>query len=133
MTGMKSQPTIALETLGVSLVLVAKTSGSVCLDIRKGNTIQRGLGWLDIHYPCDGHTRAEIRGMVPEELLKPEALRSLVTETFRWLEISANEAWELRLCSPQKQVGMSNPANAEGRADRIDTTRRFRLPKDDAE
>jgi hypothetical protein len=127
---MEPLSTIELDTLGVSIILIAKTSGSVCLEIRRGEKIQRALGWFDIHYPCPGHIRVQIRGMLPDSLLTPKNLLVLVSESFRWLHIPDGETWELSVCSAAKQVGMSNPVNAEGKTDRLDTMRKFALPSD---
>ena len=125
-----AQPSIDIEDLDVSLVLIAKTSGSVVLDIRKGNKVQFGLGWLNVHHPCDGHICCQIRGMLPDRLLNQDDIRALVTQTLRWLDISTHETWEISVCSPSERLGMAQSINAEGESDRIESTRRYRLPKD---
>jgi len=130
---MKTQsPVVELKELEVSLFIVTETPGSVCLDIRKGKKMQLVLGWIDIHYPCSGHIHVQIRGMLPERLMSPQNLQVLVSEIFRWLEIPINETWELSVCSALKQVGMSQRVNAEGKTDRIETTKQFLLSGRDA-
>ena len=126
---MNTIPSSDLTVSGLMLVPVAKTASSICLSVRKCGMIQREVGWLDVHHPCDGHIKTQTHGVLPDSLLAYKELRFLVEELLRWLEIPANETWELRVSAPHNQIGMSNPVNAEGMTDRIETSRRYTLPK----
>jgi hypothetical protein len=125
-----------VRSSGLVFRVEANTECSLCLrafsdasGLAKGSV----LGWLDVHYPCAQRIRVQMRGVLPERVLIAAELRHLVVTICDALHIPSNEACDAVFSSPKMQMGITVLLGPEARTGRIDTTRRFELPKEEGE
>ncbi|MDZ7615701.1 MAG: hypothetical protein U1E05_01780 [Patescibacteria group bacterium] len=88
------------------------------------------VGWVDIHWPCEGDVGAIFRGSLPRKRLIPGYLNALVGELSTRLGIPKEVPKEVLFfkadhCITFRQSGLLNDDET---TDRIETTRSFRLP-----
>ena len=79
----------------------------------------RQLGWIEIHHPCEGHIKAQIRASLPEEYQQPEKMREVVEHLLAHAGIPAGETYEAHFISPSGQVVIARPVDRNGYTDRI--------------
>ena len=79
----------------------------------------RQLGWVEIHHPCEGHIKARIRALLPQEYHQPEKMKQIVEVLFVHAGIPVDETYEAHFVSPSAQVGISRPMDRNGYTDRI--------------
>lgn len=77
------------------------------------------LGWVDIHHPCEGHIKAQLRVCLPEKYLEWEPMRDLVHQLFDLLRIPADETYEADFVAASKQVGIEQATDRHGMTDRL--------------
>ena len=59
----------------------------------QGSAVFEELGWIDVHYPCNGPIKVLVRMEVPEEYRRFEKISFLVCALFRLLLIPENERY----------------------------------------
>ena len=77
------------------------------------------IGWLDVHHPCHGHIKTNVRVVLPNEYLEWESMRDIVHQVFSALSIPADETYEASFVSPDQQTGIEQATDREGMTDRI--------------
>ena len=112
-------------------ILGAELACAFCTQTSVSFRVKFGLrhGWIDLHFPCQGHIKVRILAALPDELLETAKIRELVPELFRQLKIQQDETYEATFFKPAKIVEFGKSVNREGMTDRIETTRKFRPPK----
>src|ERR1044072_7445540 len=70
--------------------------GSISLIVKAG--AQRG--WIDVHFPSEGHIKVQMRGALPADLLKPEMVRKLIKEVLVHLEVPNDQTYEATFFKP---------------------------------
>ncbi len=89
----------------------------------------KGLGsvtkWLEVHYPCSGHIKAQIRGTVS---VSPTEIKSFVDHILVEIGLPPGETFQLNLFDAENVMSMSQAQSTQGESDRIETTRRFDPP-----
>jgi hypothetical protein len=79
----------------------------------------RHIGWIDLHYPCDGHIKLQIRISLPAEYHAPERFSAIVAGMITALEIPPDETYEARLFAESAPLEMSHTTNRESVTDRF--------------
>lgn len=82
-------------------------------------------GWVDVHYPCQGHIKARIRGALPDTFLEAPKVQQFVAHLLRHLRINEDETYEATFFKATKVVELGKSVNREGTKDRIDIERKF--------
>ncbi len=90
-------------------------------------------GWIDVHFPCQGHIKLRVRGALPADRLKPEIINELVDRVRAGLSIPANEAYEALFFKPENSISVAQPINREGETDRLVSSVKWKLPPREAE
>lgn len=86
-------------------------------------------GWIDVHFPCEGHIKVWIRGALPEECLEASWVSQFIPAFMGQLKIPEDETYEAEFFKPASGIHMAQPVNREGMTDRLQTTRSYRLPE----
>jgi len=47
---------------------------SVSFDVQFGSQ----YGWVEVHFPCQGHIKVQLRAALPDEALEPSRIQELV-------------------------------------------------------
>ena len=87
------------RVLNLVACLKYKTRGSISFSIGRfslGNCVAGGCGWLDVHCPCDGHIKVQIRLMLPDEYYEQDKFKAIIDSVFEALEIPRDETYEVR-------------------------------------
>jgi hypothetical protein len=77
------------------------------------------IGWLDVHYPCDGHIKAHLRVCLPERYHEWQQMRELVNQVFEELGIPADETYEADFVAASRQTGIEQATDRDGMTDRL--------------
>ena len=97
------------------------TPASVSFSLKQGSS----RGWVDVHYPCEGHIKAQIRGALPDGFLEGSKVRQFVTDLLRHLRIKEDETYEATFFKPTRVVELGKSKNREVTTDRIEIERKF--------
>jgi hypothetical protein len=112
-------------------VMAAELSCAFCTQTSASFSVKVGSlsGWVDVHFPCEGHIKVRIRGALPNDYLEASKLRQFVSDLLRQLQIQKNETCEATFFKPTKIIEIGKSVNRQGMADRIETERKF-IPPD---
>jgi hypothetical protein len=77
------------------------------------------IGWVDVHYPCEGHIKTQLRVCLPKRYHEPEQMRNLVQQLFKELGIPADETHEAEFVAASKQTGVEQATDRHGMTDRL--------------
>ena len=69
------------------------------------------VGFVDLHYPCDGDVLAQIRVAISEEYCSFERMRELVQQVFSALGIPADTTFHLNCFRYQSEFLILNDPN----------------------
>ena len=100
------------------------TQASVSFSVKIGGY----RGWVDVHFPCDGHIKARVRGFLPDEYLESAKLRVFVSGLLKQLKIR-EETYEATFFKATNVIEFGKSVNREAVTDRIETERKF-IPPD---
>jgi hypothetical protein len=116
--------------LGVLRLLYAfHTETSLSLSVQS-DASQFARGWVDIHYPCNGSTKLQIRGTLADVDLNTETVREIIGNLLTLLGIPKNETYEAVFFKASRQIQMTQSNDNESMTDRLETTRRFTLSEE---
>lgn len=121
---------LGVEHLQFSVAAI-ELSCSFCTPTSASFALKTGnhRGWIDVHFPCQGHIKLQIRGSLPEECLEFAKAKELIFALRRHLKISETETFEAVFFKPTKVFQIEQPTDREGMTDRILTTRKFSPPQ----
>ncbi|HMC28759.1 MAG TPA: hypothetical protein VKM56_13305 [Verrucomicrobiae bacterium] len=91
------------------------TETSVSFKVRIGGF----LGWIDVHFPCGGHIKVQVRAALPMAWLEPAKMRELIKAILEHLGISKNETCEAVFFHPQNTIMIAQAMSRDGKTDRI--------------
>jgi len=103
---------------------------SFCTETSASFAVKMGglHGWIDVHFPCQGHIKVHIRGALPAERLDAAKIQELISELRRHLKIPPKETYEAYFFKPVNVVATVQPVDREGKSDRIGTTTTWKVP-----
>lgn len=122
-SNLSAQP-LAFSVTGLELSCSFRTETSISFVI--GGTY--GKGWIDVHYPCAGHLKVQIRGALPEHVLDRSKVLALIHELLDHLKIPRDETFDALFFEPVGIIGIQQTTNREGMTDRIQTSRSYKPP-----
>jgi hypothetical protein len=76
-------------------------------------------GRLDVHHPCEGHIKTQLRTVLPAEYHRFDQMKEFVATVFEALGIPSDETFESLFVSSEKQTGYENATDRDGMSDRI--------------
>ena len=79
----------------------------------------RQIGWVDLHYPCDGHIKLQTRISLPSEYHTPDNFRELVKRAISAAGIPPDATYEAVLFGAGGAMKIEQPVSREGLTDRL--------------
>ncbi|MEI8042029.1 MAG: hypothetical protein WCL11_11510 [Verrucomicrobiota bacterium] len=112
-------------------VMSAELACAFCTQTSAGFSVKAGTfrGWVDVHFPCEGHIKVRIRGALPDDYLKGPAIKQFVSELLAQLKVKSDDTYEATFFKPTKVVEMGKSVNREAVTDRIEIARKH-IPPD---
>ena len=103
---------------------------SFCTQTSVSFSIHIGVkrGWVDLHFPCEGHIKVQVRGAFPTHYLEPSKILRFIPLLFDHLGIATDETYEAVFFAPSQAIQTGQAVNREGMTDRIETTRSNKPP-----
>ena len=77
------------------------------------------VGWIDVHHPCDGHIKAQLRIKLPSQFHEPEQMESIIAKVFESLAIPPDETYETLCFFYERAMAIERATDREGGTDRI--------------
>ena len=99
-----------------------KTESSISFSLErhsKGLLPTRQIGWIDLHYPCDGHIKVQVRISLPSEYHADDKFRAIVTAIFAAVSVPVDETWDAVLFETRGVMETGQPVNRDGLTDRL--------------
>jgi hypothetical protein len=69
------------------------------------------LGWLDLHHPCEGFHRLQVRVGLPDRYVSWETMRDLVAQVIGTLELPADKSYHIYLTGLSQQTETEEPSS----------------------
>jgi len=109
----------------------ANLACSFCTESSASFRVEVGTrhGWIDVHFPCNGHIKVQIRGALPKECLEPSWISQFVPAFLDYLGIAQDETYEAIFFWPTGSIAVSQPVDRTGLTDRIQTTRKLNFTR----
>jgi hypothetical protein len=67
------------------------------------------IGWLDVHHPCEGPHRLQLRVGLPDRYVGWESMRDLVPQVLAALGLPADESYHVHLSGLSRQTSTEWP------------------------
>ena len=93
---------------------MSASSVTFSLGTWSGDTEFWVIGHLDLHYPCAGHIKAQMRACLPEQYFTSEHMRDMARELFQRVGITHDETYEFLLVVPSRQRMLVQPEDRQG-------------------
>jgi len=77
----------------------------------------RQMGWIDLHFPCGGHIKLQIRVCLPDEYHTAEKFQAIIAALIAATGVPADETYEALLFTATGQMSMAQSINREGLTD----------------
>jgi hypothetical protein len=74
-----------------------------------GGRVFTVVGWLDIHHPCEGFHRLQLRVGLPDRYVCWESMRDLVPQVITALEMPPDESYHVNLAGLSRGISMEDP------------------------
>ena len=74
-------------------------------------------GWIDVHHPCDGHVKTQLRIRIPAEYHDFHQEKRVIHTVFEALAIPLDETYEATFFSSDTMRCISQRTNREGICD----------------
>ncbi len=72
------------------------------------------IGWLDVHHPCEGHHRLQLRVGLPDRYVCWETMRDLVPQILAALGLPADESCHAELAGLSQGLITEKPRSGFG-------------------
>jgi hypothetical protein len=115
---------LRFSVMSAELTCAFCTQTSASFSVKMGSS----CGWVDVHFPCEGHIKVRIRGALPDDYLDASGVQQFVSELLRQLKIQKDETYEATFFKPTKVIEMGKSVNRDGMTDRIEIGRKFVPP-----
>ena len=77
------------------------------------------VGWIDVHHPCDGHIKTQLRIRITEKYLVFDQMKSIIQLTFDALGIPADETFEAHFIAGGQEMFIEEATDRTGMTDRF--------------
>jgi len=120
-----------MKLFGIEAKQVFQTMGSVSFALQRAAS--QGIpglgttavlieeGWIDVHYPCDGHIKARIRIVFLNQQMssfRESDLFGEIKALFEQLGIPCDETYEVDFIEVKRNMRAVNPKDRHGQQDR---------------
>jgi hypothetical protein len=88
---------VSFRVLDLHAVLAFKTVGSISYNLDKeppNGEEKRRVGWIDIHHPCEGPTRSQVRVVITQEYFESNAMNTIVRTALTALDVPRDGRFE---------------------------------------
>ena len=82
-------------------------------------TVFNVIGWVEVHYPCEGHIKARFRVLLPSRDHVWGQMRDFVQQMFFALGIPADETYEAEFVSADQKARIEQATDRNGMTDRV--------------
>jgi hypothetical protein len=79
----------------------------------------RQIGWIDLHFPCDGHIKLQIRISLPSDYHSADTFRTIVSAAIAATGVPTNETYEAVLFGAAGVIMIEQPVDPGGVTDRL--------------
>lgn len=73
-----------------------------------------GKGWIDVHHPCDGLIKAQIRVQINDDYLTLDKMKAVIESIFDALRIPSDETYEAEFFRASAIVQIGQPLSRDG-------------------
>jgi hypothetical protein len=111
----------AFDLYGLTARVHFRSPSSVSFDFGRRSHSQSTfshVGWIDVHHPCDGHIKAQLRIQVPKAYHGPEQMTSFIRQVFETLSIPSDETYEALFFCGDAAVQIEQATDRDGATDR---------------
>ena len=77
------------------------------------------IGWIDVHHPCDGYIKTQLRIRMPAEYHPVDQMKFIIQRVFEVLDIPSDETYEAVFFTTDRITGIEQATNREGMTDRL--------------
>jgi hypothetical protein len=77
------------------------------------------VGSVDIHYPCDGHIKAQFRFLLPKRYHELTTMKDLVRLLLAKIQIPNDETYEAHFVSEEQHSSIEQAVDRDGMTDRM--------------
>lgn len=87
----------SFRVLDLHATIAFKTHGSISYNLDKEPTNGEGarrVGWIDIHHPCEGPIRSQVRVIITQEYFESNAMNSIVRTALNALSVPVDVHFE---------------------------------------
>ena len=112
----------AFSVLGLTAKTEFKTASSISFMLGRWSSRRTGfsgVGWIDVHHPCEGHVKTRIRVRIPTTFQEFEQMKSLIAVVFENLGIPADETYESSFFESGPSKGLLRHIDRNGFSDVI--------------
>jgi hypothetical protein len=113
------------DVLDLSAKLAFKSETSIAFSIGRPFVTRSGpvgsvcVGWIDVHHPCDGHIKAQLRIRIPPEYHEFDKKKNVIRTVFGALSIPLDETYEATFFSSDNVQSVQQRTNRDGIWDAI--------------
>jgi hypothetical protein len=113
------------DVLDLSAKLAFKSETSIAFSIGRPCVTRSGpvgsvcVGWIDVHHPCDGHIKAQLRVRVPAEYHDFDKKKIVIHTVFEALSIPLDETYLATFFSSDNVQCIEQRTNRDGVWDAI--------------
>lgn len=83
-----------------------------------GGVVFKDTGWVDVHYPCDGHIKVLLRVALPRSYHVYSQMSEFVRQMLSALNIPADETYEALFMSDETRESIVQSVDRFGMTDR---------------
>ncbi len=107
---------------GVTARVAFKSQSSISFDLGRWSRTRltfTHIGWIDVHHPCEGHIKTQLRIRIPAPYHVFEQMKLIIDLTLGALAIPLDETYEAVFISGDRETGIEQATNREGITDRL--------------
>jgi hypothetical protein len=109
-----------IRLLDLAALFTFKSDSSISFKLgRYADSMFWSVGFVDVHYPCEGHIKAHLRVLIQKGSVSHEQRVVLVKQMFDALGIPKDEAYEATFIVEDVWTELHQPVNREGMTDRL--------------
>lgn len=112
----------AFTLLGLTARVAFKSPSSVSFDLGRWSHSRFSFthaGWIDVHHPCNGHIKTQLRINIPVKYQVFDQMKSIIHLAFNALAIPLDETYEALFFASDRQTSIEEATNREGMTDRL--------------
>jgi hypothetical protein len=114
------EPGDEIRLLDLAARCAFKSEGSISFDLGFNDEGFCVIGFVDLHYPCEGHIKVHLRvGVPPQHYREASDRLAFVRQLFGALAIPADETYEATFVDATESNAVVQPVDRAGMTDRF--------------